>query len=98
MFETVEDLLPEHVRYRDEGCELFPSCLSCPLPQCRYDGPERRQMAKELRNEEVVRLHGEGNTIRELAERYDVSARTIYRIVRRSDERPDHTAADSPAG
>jgi hypothetical protein len=54
MFETVEDLLPEHVRYRDEGCELFPSCLSCPLPQCRYDGPERRQMAKELRNEEVV--------------------------------------------
>ena len=98
MFETVEDLLPEHVRYRDEGCGLFPSCLSCPLPQCRYDGPQRRQMAKELRNEEVLRLHGEGSTIRELAERYAVSARTIYRIVRRSDGTPDPAPADSPDG
>ena len=98
MFETVEDLLPEHVRYRDEGCDLFPSCLNCPLPHCRYDGAERRQVAKELRNEVVVRLHNEGNTIRELAGRYRVSARTIYRIVRRSDERPDHTAADSQDG
>jgi len=98
MFETVEDLLPEHVRYHDEGCDLFPSCLNCPLPQCRYDGPERRQVAKELRNEEVIRLHSGGETIKGLARRYEVSTRTIYRIVRRSDERPDHTAADSPHG
>ena len=98
MFETIEDLLPEHVRYRDEGCDLFPSCLNCPLPQCRYDGPERRQVVKELRNEEVIRLHDEGETISQLAQRYQVSTRTIYRIVRRSDERPDHTAADSQDG
>jgi DNA invertase Pin-like site-specific DNA recombinase len=98
MFETVEDLLPEHVRYRDQGCDLFPSCLECPLPRCRHDWPERRQVAKELRNEEVVRLHREGETITELAGRYRVSTRTIYRIVRRSDGRPEHAAADRTNG
>lgn len=98
MFETIEDLLPEHVRYRDQGCELFHSCLDCPLPRCRYDWPERRQVAKELRNEEILGLHREGETIKDLAGRYRVSTRTIYRIIRRSDERPDHTAADRQDG
>ena len=23
--------------FRDTGCELAPSCLSCWLPRCRYD-------------------------------------------------------------
>ena len=33
------DALPEHTRYRDDGCDLFTSCLTCPLPRCRYDVP-----------------------------------------------------------
>lgn len=85
MYETAEDLLPEHVGYRDEGCDLFPSCLSCPLPRCRHDGPGRRQVVKELRNDEVTRLHADGKAVGELAERYGVSTRTIYRAIRRSD-------------
>ena len=85
MYETIEDPLPEHIRYRDEGCDLCPSCLDCPLPRCRYDGPERRQVAKELRNEEILALHREGRGVRELSRRYGVSPRTIYRAIRRSD-------------
>jgi hypothetical protein len=23
--------------YKDEGCELQPSCLACALPRCQYD-------------------------------------------------------------
>ena len=33
------DPRPEHVDYRDEGCELAPECLACPLPRCRHDDP-----------------------------------------------------------
>ena len=34
-----EDALPEHLHYRDGGCDLFAACLTCPLPHCRYDVP-----------------------------------------------------------
>lgn len=72
----------EQFEYKDEGCDLFPSCLHCPLPKCRYD-EQRRQAAKELRNKEMLRLHEmEGLKIEELAERFRVSKRTVYRIIR----------------
>ena len=33
------DALPEHITYQDTGCELAPSCLTCPLERCQYDDP-----------------------------------------------------------
>lgn len=75
----------EEYEYQDEGCDLFPSCLNCPLPQCRYDEPQRRQMSKQLRNKEIMRLHQkEGTGIKELADRFGVSKRTVYRIIGRN--------------
>ena len=72
----------EQFEHKDEGCDLFPSCLNCPLPRCRYD-EARRQTAKVLRNKEMLRLHEiEGLKIEELAERFGVSKRTVYRIIR----------------
>jgi hypothetical protein len=26
--------------YEDTGCEVFDSCLTCPLPRCKYDEPQ----------------------------------------------------------
>ena len=98
MFETERDLLPEYEHYRDEGCDLFPSCLDCPLPRCRYDEPQGKQIRKELRNVEIARLHAGGSPIRELTERYGVSRRTIYRAIRRSDEHTDNATADIAHG
>lgn len=72
----------EQFEYKDQGCDLFPSCLHCPLPRCRYD-EQRRQTAKVLRNKEMLHLHEiEGLKIEELAERFAVSKRTVYRIIR----------------
>ena len=34
-----KDMLPENVPYTDTGCDLFASCLRCPLARCRYDEP-----------------------------------------------------------
>ena len=87
---TMDALLPEHHDYRpkrrptcrppNEGCDLFPSCLRCPLPQCRYDNPGR-QTGKELRNREMVRLRKAGMEVKGLAQRFGVSNRTVHRII-----------------
>ena len=84
------DFVPEHCAYRDEGCDLFPSCLNCPLATCRYDRPGK-QTAKELRNERMVRLYGDGVAVHELARRFGVSRRTVYRVI--AGRRPQACAA-----
>jgi hypothetical protein len=79
------DLRPEYCQYEDYGCELSATCLSCPLPRCRYDEPGgRRQLLNSKRNSEIQGLRRErGLAIRELAARYGVSARTVHRILRK---------------
>ena len=82
-----EDRIYEEHEYRDDGCELFPSCLKCPFPKCRYDEP-KRNWEKEARNREVLRLYcDEGKGADELARSFGVSTRTIYRIVEGSKGR-----------
>lgn len=76
----MDESLPQHEHYEDDGCDLFPSCLRCPLPQCRYDKPGRRA-GKELRNREMVRLHAEGMGVKELAHGFGVSVRTVQRTI-----------------
>jgi len=79
----MRDLFPDEAKYRDEGCELFPSCLSCPFPTCRYDEPRGRQRwEKEARNREIIRAYQEeGESIKELARSFGISKRTVYRII-----------------
>ncbi len=78
------DLPPEYCHYRDEGCELFASCLNCPLPQCIYDQPRgKQQWLKKLRNREIARLFiTEGKGISELALIFGTSRRTIQRALK----------------
>ncbi len=108
--EIAADPLPDYFDYRDEGCSLFPSCLRCPLPRCRYDEPAKdgrgRRPTKVLRDEEMLRQHRIlGRSVAELAECFGVSRRTVQRIIRRSSDeqhstgkQPHHTAADKPHG
>jgi predicted DNA-binding transcriptional regulator YafY len=79
------DALPENVRYRDEGCDLSPSCLNCRLPVCRYDHPAGTRRLRTLgRDEEIVRLRRRDRLpIDILARRFHVSRRTVFRILRR---------------
>ena len=78
-------VLPEEWDYPDRGCELWPSCLECPYPHCRYDQPGGiNSSVREARNSEIQRLRCKGGmTIAELATRFGVSKRTIHRILRR---------------
>lgn len=75
------DGLPEYTKYRDTGCDLFESCLRCPLSRCRYelhDGATR--LLNEERDREIRRRRREGATVRELAAEFGLSTRTISRV------------------
>jgi len=76
------DALPEYTHYRDDGCEVHPHCLSCPLPRCRYEEPGGlRALLNERRDREIVELRLRGASVEELANRFGVSRRTVFRVL-----------------
>lgn len=83
--EPVLDRLPEMMAFRDTGCDVHPACLTCPLPQCRYDEPGWRQREERLeRDAEIARMRARhGLSVEELAARFGVSTRTVHRVLSR---------------
>lgn len=78
-----DDFLPEDIHYRDEGCDLYPACLTCPLPRCRYDDPWLlRRERNRARDRELVRLYRGGAHPDRLARQFGVSRRSVYRIIK----------------
>lgn len=77
------DALPERFQYQDDGCEVSPSCLRCPLPRCKYDDPGwLNRLAREQRDRRILRVWLEGGTpVDGLARRFGVSERTVFRIL-----------------
>ncbi|MCS7294819.1 MAG: helix-turn-helix domain-containing protein [Chloroflexota bacterium] len=77
------DALPEYTEYRDTGCDLYPSCLHCPLPRCRYDDPGGAPaMLRVGRNAAIVSGYRKGRSVDQLARMFGVSRRTIFRVLR----------------
>lgn len=84
-----EDALPEHTEYRDEGCDIHPHCLTCPLPRCRYDEPGGlRAILNAHRDQQIIALRLQGVGIEELARRFRVSRRTVFRALEKARQRP----------
>ena len=82
MVVTDADLLPEQVSWRDEGCELFPSCLNCPLPGCIEEEPRGKQRLRMLaRARRMAELRRDGKSIKEIAELFGVTKRTVQRAL-----------------
>lgn len=61
------------------------ACLQCPFRKCVYDEPRVGiiRAKKRNRNEEIIQRFKEGENTQSLAIAFDVSERTIQRIVRR---------------
>ena len=82
------DALPEEIHYRDDGCDVHSQCLSCPLPRCRYDEPGGvRAMLNAFRDEQIAAQRRDGAPVDQIAERYSLSRRTVFRIL--STSQPD---------
>lgn len=75
--------LPENYPYPDDGCELSPSCLRCPLPQCKYDDPgySRRGQRRERDTLVMAALSNDGLSVPQAATRFSLSPRTVFRII-----------------
>ena len=84
--EPLIDVRPEEYPYRDDGCEVSHSCLMCPLPQCKYDDP-RWFLAEQRRGRDKLVMEvreRESLSVAELASRFALSQRTVFRILRRA--------------
>lgn len=80
--DRIEDPLPEHAQYQDLGCEVSPTCLTCPLPVCRYELPGGlASVLRRPRNSEVVTLHRSGISVERLSQQFNLSRRSIFRIL-----------------
>jgi len=78
--ESIWDLLPEDFPYEDEGCELWPSCLNCPLPYCIKEAPwGKEKFLKTQRARRMMALKKEGKSNEEIARIFQVSVRTVQR-------------------
>ncbi len=80
------DALPEHTSYVDSGCEVHPSCLTCPLARCRYDEPGGlRAMLGAERDRRMVRAYRDEHLKPgEVARRFGVSRRTVFRVMQKA--------------
>ena len=79
---TRSDALPEFMRYRDDGCDVHDHCLTCPLPRCRYEEPGGlRALLNEQRDRQITQLRRKGASVDELAGRFGVSRRTVFRVL-----------------
>jgi hypothetical protein len=76
------DPLPENTRYRDDGCSVSDSCFTCPLPRCRYEEPGGlRGVLNQMRDSQILALKQAGVPVEELAGRFQVSRRTVFRVL-----------------
>ena len=84
------DALPEYVDYTDTGCDLYPSCLKCPLPVCRYEvNGGATAIRRGGRDESILAASRRpGTTIDDLARTFGLSRRTIFRVLERNRRRP----------
>ncbi len=73
--------------YYDDGCEdgELPSCLLCPLPQCRYDlDPNimRRESAQRRAAMIAEYARKTGGKVEAVAALFGVSTRTVHRALK----------------
>lgn len=76
---------PRIEHYEDTGCEVADSCLDCPLPRCKYDDmawyAKHRRMASDFRI--VQAIEEENLSVAQAADRFAITTRTVFRILRR---------------
>lgn len=76
---------PEFTDYPDNGCDLAPRCLECPLPACRYEMLPKQGAAWVLA-ERIQRLIDQGLTADQVAADLGISRRTVFRVRRQRRE------------
>ena len=76
------DALPEEATYTDDGCEVSLTCQTCPLERCRYEEPKGLLTIRmRERNSQIIALRDEGASVDEIAERFGLTRRSVFRVL-----------------
>ena len=79
-YKVRSDALPENTTFLDDGCDVHPHCLSCPLFECRYVFPGGiRGMRNLLRDKQIRAMKDSGIPRAEIAFVLGISQRTVDR-------------------
>ena len=81
---VVSDKSNEFNHWIDVGCaEVSPSCLTCPLPQCKHDDPyaHKRRRVRVKYQGWINTMEAEKLTVDQIAERVKVTPRSIFRAI-----------------
>jgi len=75
--------LPEDIDYRDDGCDIAPACLDCPLDDCVLNDASQayRLSVRKRRHEQIWRWKRAGTPAREISRKMNLSMRTVYRDI-----------------
>ena len=79
-----------HLLLKDEGCVESPTCLECPLPQCKLDDPRwYRRLLRQRKDLMIIasidtKGHSKGPAVAEAAARFGITERTVYRVIARN--------------
>lgn len=86
--------------YADTGCEVARTCFECPLSRCKFDDMAWFNTYRRLAHDFHIAtaIHSEGLSVKEAAQRFSVTPRTIFRILNRCrramrELTPEETAA-----
>ena len=65
----------------DVGCDISSSCLTCPLPECRYDNPVAYQAFKrdqeDPKREKVLTLLKKGTSVKTISKETGLDEKVI---------------------
>lgn len=69
--------------YRDDGCQVSPSCLACPLEQCKHDDTKGLMRARVANRRKLIcdAMEANGWSAQVASKELRVSVRTIYRAI-----------------
>ena len=88
--------LDEYIaRGGDHGCHHHPRCATCPFTECQIDNPipieiteDTRWNSRRERDREITEMRQQNPevTIAEIADRFDLSHRTVYRVLKHAEQ------------
>jgi len=90
--------------YEDKGCNVAPSCLECPLVECKHDNPYvYKRVKRQAQDLNIVYLVSGLNLPRwerahVVANQLEMTERTVFRALQRvRQEFPEHSVEDHDA-
>ncbi len=88
---------PEFLHYEDDGCEVSGKCVQCPLPACKYDNARwyssTKRMVADVIKLEIIQANG--LTVAMAAIQFEITVRTVFRVLRRCREATDAQLEDA---